>query len=377
MPPCAKPRSNWGNPPWKIDFLPQPVPLPKEVDFAIVGGGFTGLAAAACLCRLMPGSPVVVLEAQCIGEGASGRTGGLVLGETAGGDLPALGDVLAGFADILGKLDVDGEISLPGAWEIARHAKPKAGSPIRWKDSGELRVVAEVPGGTIDPGRLVSGLAGAAVRQGALIIENARVDAIEWRSPPTLELGGRRLRAGKILFATNALSVALAGFDQSYEPRLTLAIRSAPLPEKQLEDLGLRERKPFYTSDLPYLWGRVCRDNSIVWGAGLVSAPGSRDLYRISIASEECSRLLGSLEARVHALHPALRDVRITHRWGGPILFRESWLPAFGWHPKSRSALVLGAFAGHGVALSSYLGAWAAEALVGRRELPAWGKLQA
>jgi len=33
---------------------------------------------------------------------------------------------------------------------------------------------------------------------------------------------------------------------------------------------------------------------------------------------------------------------------------------------------VLGAYSGHGVALSVYLGAWAAEALLGRRDLPAW-----
>ena len=39
----------WGIPPWDIDFLPPVQTLPEDADFAIVGGGFTGLAAAAAL----------------------------------------------------------------------------------------------------------------------------------------------------------------------------------------------------------------------------------------------------------------------------------------------------------------------------------------
>jgi len=41
-------------------------------------------------------------------------------------------------------------------------------------------------------------------------------------------------------------------------------------------------------------------------------------------------------------------------------------------HPDCRNAIVLGAFSGHGVAQSVYLGAWAAEALCGKRGLPNW-----
>ena len=68
----------------------------------------------------------------------------------------------------------------------------------------------------------------------------------------------------------------------------------------------------------------------------------------------------------------ALLDVQITHRWGGPILITEDWRPVFELHPKSANAVVLGGYSGHGVALSVYLGAWAAEFLLGRRALPNW-----
>lgn len=372
----------WGAPPWKIDFAPPHQPLPPSVDFAIIGGGFTGLAAVSWLRLLAPEKSVAVLEARRIGAGASGRTGGMVLAESAAGDLPGLGDVLAGLARILEDLGRacgfsladECELALGSAWEIGRSAG-LAHSPIAWNDSGTLRVVNEVPGGTLDPGKLVGGLARAAVRLGAIVIEDAPVERVDFRAGADLQLARGRLRAAKILFATNALSLPLSGLDAGMHPMMALAAVAAPLGENQIEAVGLRERKPFYTVDFPYLWGRVLRDNSSLWGAGILDAPDSHDLAQIDIAAEEPSRMFALLERRVRGLHPALASVEFTLRWGGPMLFRDGWRPVFARHPASPNGIVLGAYAGHGVAQSVYLGAWAAEALLGRRDLPDWGRI--
>jgi len=372
----------WGQPPWQIDFTPARQSLPKKVDFAIIGAGFTGLAAAAWLRLHTPEKSVVVLEAGRVGAGASGRTGGMVLAESAAGDLPGLGDVLAGLTRILGNLGracgislvENCELALPGAWEIARRGGI-AESPISWNDSGMLRVVNEVPGGTVHPGKMVEGLARAAEQLGAVIVEEARVERVDWGADAELAFAGGKLYAGKVLFATNGLSLELSGLKERTHPRLTLAASTAPLPEEQLELIGLSQRRPFYTVDFPYLWGRVCRDNSIVWGAGLVSAPDSGSDEQIDIAAQESSRMFASLEQRIRQLRPGLEKLNFTHRWGGPILFRDGWEPVFDRHPACESGIVLGAFAGHGVALSVYLGAWAAEIILGRRNLPAWGKI--
>ena len=372
----------WGQPPWQIDFTPARQSLPKKVDFAIIGAGFTGLAAAAWLRLHTPEKSVVVLEAGRVGAGASGRTGGMVLAESAAGDLPGLGDVLAGLTRILGNLGracgislvENCELALPGAWEIARRGGI-AESPISWNDSGMLRVVNEVPGGTVHPGKMVEGLARAAEQLGAVIVEEARVERVDWGADAELAFAGGKLYAGKVLFATNGLSLELSGLKERTHPRLTLAASTAPLPEEQLELIGLSQRRPFYTVDFPYLWGRVCRDNSIVWGAGLVSAPDSGSVEQIDIAAQESSRMFASLEQRIRQLRPGLEKLNFTHRWGGPILFRDGWEPVFDRHPACESGIVLGAFAGHGVALSVYLGAWAAEIILGRRNLPAWGKI--
>ena len=347
---CATPKlHNWGSPPWQIDFTAtsKPAPLPNVLDFAVIGGGFTGLAAAAWLRKIAPDKSVAVFEAWTVGAGASGRTGGMALAESAAGDLPGLGDVLAGFSEILDELGVECDRHLHGAWEVGRD-KALPDSSISWNDSGTLRVTKEIPGGTIDPGKLVSGLARSADRLGAHILENHSVANIRWNDAPEIELA-------------------------------TGAIATEPVSEEQLEKIGLAQRKPFYTTDLPYLWGRVLRDNSIIFGAGLVQSPDSDDLDGVDISTAEPSRIFAALEERVRGLHLALASVRFTHRWGGPIMFRDSWKPVFAWHPraiKKKNAIVIGAFAGHGVALSSYLGRWAAEALTGRRELPEWGEAE-
>ncbi|MGB6430852.1 MAG: FAD-dependent oxidoreductase [Candidatus Acidiferrales bacterium] len=365
----------WGDPPWTIDFRAAedsiPSAIPSEIDVAIVGGGFTGLAAAAWLPRIAPEHTVVLLEAESIGAGASGRTGGMALSEAASGDLPGLGDVLAGFSEILRALGIDCDLDLRGAWEIGRSGG-SGDSPIAWSDSGKLRVVGEVAGGTIDPGKLVSGVARAAQDAGAMIFENARVDEIAFENPVRLTVAGREIRAGRILIATNAMSLELSALADSTTPKLTLALATEPLSEQQIEAIGLGARKPFYTVDFPYLWGRMLRNNAAIFGCGLVEVDDWQGLYGLSVEKGKTKTLLDRLETRVRNLHPALRDVAIAHRWGGPILLTENWQPIFERHPLSERAIVLGGYCGHGVALSTYLGAWAAEVLLGRRELPRW-----
>ena len=370
----ARRKRDWGKPPWRIDFRPRRRSLPTEVDIAIVGGGFSGLATAAWLRHLAPKKSVAVFEAGRIGTGSSGHTGGMALPESAAGDLPGLGDVLGGFRRILRTLGVKCDFETGGVYEIS-HRSSKEDSPIRWTDTGtELRVAKEVPGGSVDPGKLVGGLGRATERLGALIFESSRVERIEHGKPLVLIVRGREIRARCGVVATNAMSLELSGLAGRAEPKFTLAVETERLTARQLGALGLAERRPFYTVDLLYLWGRVLATNRVIFGSGLVHLENWRGLETISINEGEAAELIGGLEERVRGLHPALRSVKFRRRWGGPMLIGAGWKPVFMRHARSRDLLVLGAYSGHGVALSVYLGRWAAEVLVGRRGLPKWSK---
>ena len=365
--------AGWGNPPWQIDFRSTACELPSEIDFAIVGGGFSGLSAAARLRQVQPDKTTAVFEADCAGAGSSGHTGGMTLAESAAGDLPGLGDVLEGFAEILKELGIECDFNLPGVSELGRK-KIKKDSPISWNDSGTLGVVNQVPGGSADPGKLVSGLAQAAQRTGAAIFENARVDKISYEHPLELKVSGRRIRAGQVLIATNAESLELSDLSGGAEPKFTLALATAPLTDAQLNELGLSTRKPFYTVDMPYLWGRPLHRNQLIFGSGLVHLEHWSELLNVDLSSGEAAGLMRLLESRVHCLHPALKNIRFTNRWGGPILITDEMTPVFRHHLKSKNIIVLGGYSGHGVALSVYLGRWAADVLAGKRKLPSWNK---
>ncbi len=371
-------KPDWGRPPWQIDFRPRSRSLPRATDYAIVGGGFTGLAAAAWLRHLAPKKTVSILEARRIGAGSSGRTGGIALGETAAGDLPGLGDVLGGLPEILGALRVDCEFEAGGVYELTHRPGAKRrsakGAPIFWADAGGLRVAEEVPGGSVNPGKLVSGLGRAAQRLGAIIFENAPVEKIEYGELVELVVNGRVIRAAQVLVATNAMSLELSGLAERAEPKFTLAVATRPLTTGQLEALGLGMRRPFYTVDLPYLWGRVLATNSVIFGSGLVHLKDWRELEEISMGEGEAGELARRLKGRVRRLHPVLGEVEFSHTWGGPMLIGEGWRPVFARHPRTGNVLVLGAYSGHGVALSVYLGRWAAEVMAVGRELPRWNE---
>src|SRR5262249_459133 len=162
-----------------------------------------------------------------------------------------LGDVLAGFANLLSQLEISADLNLTGVWELGRSEPSSMISPISWFDSGELRAVQEVPGGTVDPGKLVGGLAHAAVRRGALIFEHARVERLVFGKWPLLTTLGSQVQAKQVLIATNAQSLELSGLAGEAQPKFTLALATEPLSTSQIDSLGLASGRPFYTLDLP------------------------------------------------------------------------------------------------------------------------------
>src|SRR5207245_7802900 len=247
---------------------------------------------------------------------------------------------------------IDSRLTLPGVWELGRSASAKR-SPITWSDSGDLKVVRLVSGGTVDPGKVLAGLARAAESAGAQIAEHAEVRAMDFSNPLRLRIRCNRrgrihhkeIRAQQVLLATNASALELSCLRAAAVPKLTFALATAPLSTAQLDAIGLSSRRPFYTIDLPYLWGRLLESNGVIFGAGLVPAYvgtpsrfplGTRsiknralDLHRYDVRWGQAADRLRWLESRVRHLHPALESVRITHRWGGPILLTDKMLPIF------------------------------------------------
>jgi glycine/D-amino acid oxidase-like deaminating enzyme len=364
--------NKWGKSPWRIAFRPKATHVPRSADVVIVGGGFSGLSAAASLAHMAPHRKIVLLEAAEIGAGASGRTGGMTLAETAGGDLPGLGNVLQGFAEILRELKIDCDFLESGAWEVGRSGG-KRKSEISWQDAGRLRVIREIPGGTVDAGKLLGGLTRAATDAGAYLVERCAVSALHHGKQIRVVTSGGTISAGRVLVATNAQSLDLAGLQDQAVPKLTVGVATEPLSAQTIRKIGMASRRPFYTVDLPYLWGRLTSDNRAMFGCGLVTVSDWKELHTLDVRTGHSRDLLETLKRRVRGLDPALRNVKFRQAWGGPILLTDRARPIFK-YGRRKNVMHLCGYNGHGVALSVYLGRWAAEAMLGARKLPHWNR---
>lgn len=362
----------WGEPVWSFPIVipPHTIPNTMQVDVAIVGAGFTGLATAHYLLEALPNSRLVVLEAQGIGAGASGRTGGLVLEDTAVGPLPGVEDCILTLQQLVTSQAIACDLQVGDCWEIGRSAALPS-SPIHWDDHGTLQVVNIIPGGAFDPRKFLAGLAASVRRAGGEIFERTPVTGLEVgaRGGVNLKLIDSVVSAAHVVFATNAFCLPLLGLQERAEGVHTIAIATEPLTDAVLDTIGWATHTPFYTLDLPYLWGRVTADGRAVIGAGLV---GWGEVEDARVDSAEAVSLFDGLERRIHGLHPTLRQVRITHRWMGPLCMTRDSRPMLARLQSDDRVLVATGYRGHGVALSVRVGKLLAQVLSGRGDLPVW-----
>lgn len=373
---------DWGTPPWRVDLPRLAAPPPSRCDVAVVGAGLAGLAAARALAA--GGARVAVLEAGRVGAGASGRTGGIVLEGTHVGELPGLEGCLELLRARVAELEIECGLALPGCRELAHRPAATglgggASAAPGWRDGEAVLVeIGREPGGVVDPGRLVAGLARAARAAGATLHEGARVRSAA-RTPggrPLLDTTRSAVGADAVLLATNAWLPELMGeLAPAPIPALTLALATEPLAPEARDALEGAEGPPFlpfYTADLPYLWGRALDDGGIVAGGGLMVERPGRLAHR-SLAEAEAQAGLERLLDRVRGLHGALAGIGVRARWTGPVAILRGRPPFLGRHPRWPRLVVAGGWSGHGVAASVAGGELAARALLDDTPLPDWG----
>jgi len=378
------------NPPVKGDL---------NVDVAIIGGGFTGLATAYNLCKDDPGMKVAVLEAEVVGFGASGRNGGFSM--TLFGLEPAVTKSLFGqqrtveahrymeravdYVDALvkeHKIQSDYEFpgflraaTTPGYVKRIQHdleiLTSMGVTGIEWIDAGKIRTEVDSPlflggwweprCGLLNPAKQARELKRIAQKAGAYIYEETPVLEIKRAPRFTLRTPEGTVTAEKVVFATNAYSHLIPGLRSKQVPAFTHMVVTEPLTEKQLATIGWKHRQGIEDARNLVHYFRLTADNRIAMGGSDVSITYGRNMER-----DLNPRTFADLERDVVHLFPHLKGIRFTHRWGGPVSVPMDMAPAIGFLGDPRAIYSLGCV-GHGVSMTHLNGRTIADLLLERK----------
>ncbi len=371
-------------------------PLPQKVDVAIVGGGFTGLSAARGLARR--GAKVAVLESNTAGWGASSRNGGMVLTglklsmetifkrygpDTAKQLFQCSLDAIDTVEQIVQEENIDCGFARRGHLLVANkpahyNAMVQSAEFMEREFGHKQRLVArkdqrseigtdlyygalvdEVSAG-LNPAQYVAGLARAAERAGATLHAGARVKKIE-RTANDFKITTERgnITAAKVLVATS-------GYTGGATPKLrnkiipigSFIIATQELPDAVVRELSPQGRMMFdYRHYLNYF--RVW-ENRLIFGGRAAFFPENESTL------QQSAQILRDDMIRVY---PQLKDVQIEYVWGGTLDFAFDMMTHVG--ERDGMAYSLG-YAGHGVALATYLGKAVGEAMLDGKmlELP-------
>ncbi|HKB09215.1 MAG TPA: FAD-binding oxidoreductase [Vicinamibacterales bacterium] len=365
--------------------------VPSErVDVAIVGAGYTGLAAARHLARA--GARVVVLEREHVGWGASSRNGGQVLtglkldpstlvarfGEARARELFGVGAAAIDRLEALvaeESIDCEYEHSghLQAAWKpshfdafrdeqqlLARVFDHRVHLVSRSEQRSELGsdryhgVMIDERSCAINPARYVYGLAAAACRAGAAIVSGAAVTRLE-RQPVGWRLvsSAGTVEARDVLAATNGYTNGAApGLRRRLIPIGSYIIATEPLDQSTADALLPRRRMAFDSKNFLYYF-RVTDDRRLLFG-------GRAEFGRPD--PESTRRAAGILRRGMVDVFPGLARAGIEYAWGGNVAFTRDQMPHAGLLDGMYYA---GGYCGHGVAMATYLGEQIARRIAG------------
>ncbi|MEP3276897.1 MAG: FAD-binding oxidoreductase [Stappiaceae bacterium] len=361
-----------------------------QTDVCVVGGGYTGLNAALTLAQ--KGYRVVLLEAQKIGWGASGRNGGqLHSGQRREQEW------------LESKLGLGRAKAL---WKLAEDAKHHVKSLIRdhdiacdWQDGlihamHKKRYVAEErasidhmqqvygyealtpldrqqlsdaigtdtyyggsrdgEAGHLHPLNFALGIARAAEQAGANLHENSAVIKIEQGKQSTVKTATASVTADAVVLAGNGYMQGLnATMDSCVMPINNFIATTAPLSEDQAHSLIPGNEAVSDSRFVIYYW-RLTADRRLLFGGG--------ETYSRTFPGD----IAAFVRPHILKTYPQLNNLSIEHAWGGTLAVTSNRMPFL--QRQTSSIYTAAGFSGHGVAIATMAGHCIAEAIAGDQE---------
>lgn len=374
-------------------------------DVAILGAGFTGLWTAYYLSLQYPSLNIVILEKEITGYGASGRNGGwcspkfsVTPGtaikryglETARNLQLAMLDSVYEVERVIRKEDIDADWALSGSLQIALggYGTPtleksmetyrKLGLEDHFqlmdKDQTEDRIrirgaegsLFTKPSAVLNPGKLVRQLTKVLEKRGVKIYEQTEVTNIIQgnikKDAKLVTRNGSVTAKHAVVLAGEAYMTQMPQFRRHLVPMYSLITITEPLNEEQWAAIGWEGRETIGSTRLSIDYLQKTADGRILFGG---RGQPYRFASKVSSSLDYHEKTHNLLKNRLIQWFPALKGIRFTHDWGGPVGITRDWTPNFLYNRQTKVASAWG-FAGQGVSTTNLAGRVLSDLLLGK-----------
>jgi gamma-glutamylputrescine oxidase len=362
----------------------------QEVDVCVVGAGIAGCSAALHLAER--GYRVALLEAQHVGWGASGRSGGQALAGYASGqaklvaavghdDARKLWDISVAGLDLIRQRAERHHIDCDlhwGALHVATKDRQRREllaeqheaesvydyKKLKFMERSEVESILQTQrycaglydsgSGHLHPLNYTLGLAKAAEAAGVQVFERSHVLDIKQGDRLSVVTAAGEVRARFLALCCNAY---IGNLNSHLRARImpvgTYIVATESLGEARMRELM---RKNIAVSDVNFVldYFRRSADHRLLFGG------------RVSYSGVDAFDTARATRKRMLKVFPQLADVKIEYAWGGFVDITMSRAPDFG--RLASNIYYLQGFSGHGIALTGIAGKIVAEAIAGQAE---------
>lgn len=332
-----------------------------RADYAVIGAGFAGLAAARRLAEHHPQARILLVDAQRVAHGASGRNSGFVI------DLPhkfalehpdpahkqrLLSLNRAAISQLQGLVHnhgIDCQWSHAGKYQGAVGARGLAyldhferlmsdlGEPFRRADSAELAKVlgTEHYSGAIytpgcylmQPAALVTGLA-RTLPGNVELLEESPIQGLQRDAQGQWLLQGRegQIRTPRLLLGTSIFTQEFGYLRSRLLPVMTFASWTRPLTQAEMDAIGIQADWGLTPADHAGTTVRMTQDRRLMIRNTYKHVPR----YGKSVSDSTRQEIRAGHRKALVSRYPQLANVEFTHTWGGVYAISRNFTNFFG-----------------------------------------------